>query len=576
MRLKAALFMLMAISVLPLAAEPAAQGLPDLKELNAMSARFVPTPLKVDVSKLSAGDRKALDKLIKAAGLCNDIYMKQLWAENMACYARIQKDRSPLGKARDRYYWLNKGPWSNLDGFKAFIPDVPERKPLGANFYPENMKEADFENWLKTISAKEQEEAKGFFTVLRWQDETKKTLKAVPYSKFYEAELSKAAKLLHEAADLTDNASLKKFLHARADAFISNDYYQSDRDWMDLDAPLDITIGPYETYNDELFGYKAAFEAFVNLRDDKETAKLKAFSSHLQAIENNLPIDPKYRNPKLGSSAEIRVVDQIYNSGDAAHGVQTAAYNLPNDDKVVQEKGSKRVMLKNVQEAKFKEILLPIAKRTLPAAELKYISFEPFFSHILAHELMHGLGPHQIKKDGKETNPRIEIKELYSAIEEAKADVTGLFALQFLADHVKELGLEESLGTGEEAERMLYTTYLASAFRTLRFGLAESHGKGMAIQFNYLLDHGAFKQNDDGTYSVDMSKIKKAIEDLDRLLLTIEAQGDYAAAKKLITEMAVVRPALQKTLDKLSDLPNDIQPLFPSEAQRNAAAHKAK
>jgi hypothetical protein len=561
MKRKLAFFTLAALSIVPLRAE-VGQNMPNLKQLNEMSARFVKTPLKVDISRLSGADKKALVKLIEAARIYNDIYMKQLWAENQSCYERSKNDKSALGKARQHYYWLNKGPWSNLDGFKAFIPNVPDRKPLGANFYPENMREADFENWLKTVSAAEQEDAKGFFTVIRWQDEQKKTLKAVPYSKFYQPELSKAAKLLHEAAELTDNPSLKKFLHSRADAFISNNYYESDKDWMDLDAPLDITIGPYETYNDELFGYKAAFEAFVNLRDDKETAKLALFSSHLQAIENNLPLDPQYRNPKLGAGAAIRVVDQIYNSGDAAHGVQTAAYNLPNDDKVVQEKGSKRVMLKNVQEAKFEQVLLPIAKRTLPAASLKDISFEPFFSHILAHELMHGLGPHQIKKDGKETNPRIEIKELYSAIEEAKADVTGLFALQFMADHIKELGLQDVLEPGADAERQLYTTYLASAFRTLRFGLSEAHGKGMAIQFNYLMDHGAFKQNADGTYSVEMTKIKKAIEDLDRLLLTIEAQGDYAAAKKLITEMAVVRPELQKTLDKLKDIPNDIEPVF--------------
>ena len=208
---------------------------------------------------------------------------------------------------------------------------------------------------------------------------------------------------------------------------------------MDLDAPLDITIGPYETYNDELFGYKAAFEAYVNLRDDEETAKLSAFTAHLQEIENNLPIDPQYRNPKLGAAAPIRVVDEILSAGDGAHGVQTAAYNLPNDDRVVQQKGSKRVMLKNVQEAKFRSVLLPIARRTLSKSAMVDVSFEPFFTHILAHELMHGLGPHQIKVQGRDTTPREELKELYSAIEEAKADVTGLFALQYMMDHAKEL-----------------------------------------------------------------------------------------------------------------------------------------
>jgi hypothetical protein len=367
---------------------------------------------------------------------------------------------------------------------------------------------------------------------------------------------------LHQAADLTDNASLKKFLNLRADAFLSNDYFESDMAWMDLDAPLDITIGPYETYNDEIFGYKAAFEAYVNLRDDAETSKLDAFTKHLQDIEDNLPIDPKYRNPKLGAAAPIRVVDEILASGDGAHGVQTAAYNLPNDDRVVQQKGSKRVMLKNVQEAKFHSVLLPIARKTLAKAAVADVSFEPFFTHILAHELMHGLGPHQIEVQGRSTNPRLEIKELYSAIEEAKADVTGLFALQYMMDHAKEMGLASVLRSGEAAQRQLYTTYLASSFRSLRFGLDDAHGKGMAVQFNYLMDKGAFVQHGDGTFSVDMTKIKAAVADLDHDLLTIEAEGNYAGAKKMLDELGVIRPALRRALDALHEIPTDIEPIF--------------
>ena len=287
---------------------------------------------------------------------------------------------------------------------------------------------------------------------------------------------------------MTDNASLKKFLEARADAFLSNDYFESDMAWMDLDAPLDITIGPYETYNDELFGYKAAFEAYVNLRDNQESSKLAVFSIHLQDVENNLPLDPQYRNTKLGAAAPIRVVDEIISAGDGAHGVQTAAYNLPNDDRVVQQKGSKRVMLKNVQEAKFRAVLLPIARRTLSKNEMLDVNFESFFTHILAHELTHGIGPHQIKVGERETNPRLELKELYSAIEEAKADVTGLFALQYLMDHSKELALGNTLPSDDAAQRQLYVTFLASAFRSLRFGLNDAHWKGMAMQFNYLMD----------------------------------------------------------------------------------------
>ncbi|HUR37088.1 MAG TPA: hypothetical protein VM009_04670, partial [Terriglobales bacterium] len=240
-------------------------------------------------------------------------------------------------------------------------------------------------------------------------------------------------------------------------------------------------------------------------------------------------------------------------------GVQTAAYNLPNDERVIQQKGSKRVMLKNVQQAKFNKTLVPISKVVLPAADRKDLDFESFFTHILAHELTHGLGPHGMKINGRESTPRQELKELYGTIEEAKADVTGLFALQFLMD--KKL-LKDGLGSGEAAERKLYTTFLASAFRTLRFGVTDSHARGMAIQFNYLLDKGGYKANADGTFAVDFSKIKAAVRDLDRDLLMIEATGDYAGAKKLLTELSVIRPSVKKALDRLKTVPTDIEPIF--------------
>jgi hypothetical protein len=540
------------------------EAVPDLAQLEKMANRFAPTPLRVDTARLSSGDRQALVKLIEAARILNDVFMQQMWDGNLALYSRLQKDTTALGKAQLHYFWINKGPWSDLDEYKAFLPGVPPRKPLGANFYPESMTKEAFEGWIAQLPPKEQEQAKSFFTVIRWRENSKppNNLLAIPYSQQYADDLTRAASLLREAAGLTDNASLKKFLNLRAEAFLSNDYYDSDMAWMDLDAPLDITIGPYETYNDELFGYKAAFEAYVNLRDDDETAKLSVFARHLQEIENNLPIDPQYRNPKLGAGAPIRVVDQIISAGDGAHGVQTAAYNLPNDDRVVQQKGSKRVMLKNVQEAKFRSVLLPIARRTLSQTAMVDVSFEPFFTHILAHELMHGLGPHQIKVQGRDTTPREELKELYSAIEEPKADVTGLFALQYMMDHAKEMGLGTSLPSDEAARRQLYNTYLASAFRTLRFGLNDAHGKGMAIQFNYLMDKGAFVQNANGTFSVDMAKIKGAIADLDHDLLTIEAEGDYAGAKRMLDELGVVRPVLRKALDGLQGIPTDIEPIF--------------
>jgi hypothetical protein len=571
--MKSLALIVLAVTVLPLAsAQMPSSGYPNLEELKAMSARFAPTPMRVDTSRLSSGDRLALVKLIEAAKVLNTIFMRQLWSGDLALYQKLQQNKTPLGQARLHYFWLNKGPWSDLDDYRAFLPGVPERKPLGANFYPEDMTKQQFESWVASLPPDQQEQAKGFFTVIR---RVNGKLTLVPYSQEYRADLEKCAALLRQAAALTDNDTLKRFLTTRADAFLSNDYYESDIAWMDLDAPLDITIGPYETYNDELFGYKAAFEAYVNLRDDAETTRLQALSHVLQQVEDHLPEDPQYRNPKLGGAAPLRVVNEIIASGDGAHGVQTAAYNLPNDERVIQQKGAKRVMLKNVQEAKFRTVLIPIATHMLNMKDRADLSFDMFFTHIVAHELMHGLGPHVITVNGEQTSPRKQLKELYSAIEEAKADATGLWALQYMMDNAKELGLTGVLRTGEAAERQLYTTFLASAFRTLRFGTGDAHGKGMAMQFNYLVDKGGFVAQPDGTYTVNFSKIKQAVEDLTHDLLTVEAQGDYAGAQKMLS-LAVIRPEVQQQLDRLSGIPVDIEPQYVTADELTSPPKPAK
>ena len=519
-----------------------------LEQLKQMSARFAPVDLKVDTSKLSAGDRAALGKLIEAARLVNHIFLQQLWTGNLALEAKLKQDASPLGKARFDYYWLNKGPWSDLDEHQAFLPGVPARKPLGAAFYPEDMTRAQFEAWAKGLTPAAKEQAEGFFTIIRRKGAA---YEAVPYSEVYQADLKHCAQLLRDAAKLTDNATLRHFLETRAAAFLSNDYYESDLAWMDLDAPVDVTIGPYETYNDELFGYKAAYEAYINIRDEAETSKLRFFGDHMQEVENNLPIDPKYRNPKIGALSPIGVVNQVIASGDGAHGVQIAAYNLPNDERVVHQKGSKRVMLKNVQEAKFRVNLTPISKVVLTPSAQSSLRFDSFFTHILAHEMSHGIGPHQITMNGRATTPRQELKELYSAIEEAKADVLGLFMLQFLEDK----------GYLKHDETQLYTTFLASSFRTLRFGLNEAHGKGMALQFSYLANKGAFLYRD-GTWSVDIAKMRGAVRDLAHELLTVEATGDYAGAKKMLDTLGVIRPDVAETLKRVGNVPVDIKPVF--------------
>jgi hypothetical protein len=516
-------------------------AIPDLQELSRMIARFAPAELKVDTSGLAAGDKLALQKLVEAANVIDGLFLTQRWSGNAELRARLQKDTSALGKARLHYFDLNKGPWSDLDGQVAFLPDVPSKKLPGSNFYPEDMTKDEFETWAAKLPKAQQEQARGFFTVIRRSPEKK--LIIVPYSKAYAQDLLRAAKLLEEAASATPNTTLQNFLKLRAQSFRTDDYYASDVAWMKVDAPIDVTIGPYETYNDELFGYKAAFEAYVTLRDERETAKMKNFADHIQEIENNLPLDSKYKNPKLGALAPIRVVNEVIATGDGAHGVRTAAFNLPNDERIVRVMGSKRVMLKNVQEAKFAKILQPIAGRVLSSADQKNLSFDAFFTHILAHEMTHGIGP--------QTNVRQSLKELHAAIEEAKADVTGLFMLQYLYDR-KLL---------PPAERPLYTTFLASSFRTLRFGVHEAHGRGMAMQVNYLTDKGAFLTKPDGTFAVDFAKIKGAVRDLVHDLLEVEATGDYARAKKMLDELGVIRLAMARALEKLKDLPTDIEPV---------------
>ncbi len=554
-------------------APSAKHGSASVAELNAMAKRFAPVELRADTSRLSSGDRAAIVKLIEAAKIVDTLQLRQRWVHNEALWAALQKDNSPLGKARQDYFWLNKGPWSIIDGNRSFMPaeyagiNIPARKPDGANFYPAGARKETLEAWMSSLPAKEREAAQWYFTVIRSGPAGK--FRTVKYSEEYKPELQQLAKLLREAASHTDNASLKKFLNLRADAVLSNDYLASDFAWMDLDSPVDITIGPYETYNDELFGYKAAFEAYVSVRDPKETQKLNFFGKHMQELEDNLPLDKQYKNPKVGAMAPMVVVNQVYGAGDGNMGVQTAAYNLPNDERIIRERGSKRVMLKNIQEAKFESTLKPITKLVLRPEDQKDLDFDSFFTHILAHEITHGLGPHVTRRNGKESTPRQDLKETYSTIEEAKADVTGLWALAYMMEKGQ---LKDTLGQGELAERKLYNTFLASCFRTLHFGLTDSHARGMAIQVNYLLDKGAFVSHGDGTFSVDFKKIKQAVIDLDREFLTIEATGDYTRAKSMMARYVVIRPDVQKALDKMKAVPNDIRPAFVTAAALTAPA----
>ena len=515
--------------------------------------RFAPTVISADLSKLSQGDRKALAKLIDAAKVLDSIYLKQVWSGNTDLLKKLQADKSSSGKEKLHYFYINMCPWSTLDSNEPFIQGAPNPRPPGANYYPEDMTREEFNAWVASLPEAEQKKATGFFSVIRRNDNRK--LMIVPYNEEYKDLLIHAAKLLKEAAGFTDNATLKNFLIKRADAFLSNNYYESDVAWMELDSPIEPTIGPYEVYMDDMFNYKAAFEAFITLRNDAETNKLTKFSSYLQEVENTLPIDPKYRSPKLGASSPIRVVDVVATGGEARAGVQTAAYNLPNDEQVITEKGSKRVMLKNVMEAKFNKVLVPIAQIAIDKQQLPLVKFDPFFTHILAHELMHGLGPQNITILGKQTTVRESMRELHSALEEAKADISGLFMLQYLIDNSK---IDKSF------EKQMYVTYLAGAFRSARFGTKDAHGKAMALQFNYLLNEGAFNYDyKSNKFSVNFEKIKRAVKKLAGQIMTIQAEGRYDLAKALFMQFEVLPPSMNRILKQLTAIPVDIEPKKP-------------
>jgi Peptidase family M49 len=532
------------------------QKIPDGRQLEKMTARFAPTEITADVSRLSPADRRVLARLVEASKIIDGLFLRQVWTGNVAMMLDLTRDQSAEGIARLHYFRINKGPWSGLDKNEPFVFGAPP-KPANGAFYPDSATKADVEKWIASLPEAEQTQAKGFFTIIKYAAGGH-GFEVVPYSLEYQGELLRLGHILDEAAEAATEPSLKRFLSTRASAFRSNDYYESDVAWMELKGAIEPTIGPYEVYEDDWFNYKAAFESFITILDEGESAKLQKFSSQLQDIEDHLPIDPKYRNPKLGALAPIVVVNEIYCSGDADHGVQTAAFNLPNDERITREKGSKRVMLKNVQDAKFAKTLVPISKVVLSPQDQKDLSFDAFFTHTLVHELMHGLGPHDITVNGKASTVREEMKEAGSALEEAKADISSLFAIQYMIDKGV---LPKSL------ERPLYATYLASAFRSIRFGLTEAHGRGIAVQLNSLLDAGAFSMRPDGTFAVNMDKAKEGVTALTREIMTIQAEGNYDKAKELATRLGVVRPEIQRALDKLANVPIDIEPHFTTADQ---------
>ncbi|KAL1832256.1 hypothetical protein ACET3Z_001907 [Daucus carota] len=568
-------------------------------DLQKKLSRYAPVSLNPELMGLTDADKGALKYIIKAAMIMNDIFYLQIWYSNPSLRDWLSKNAevSSLDNLKWRYYCINKSPWSCIDENESFLstadsaikllPEVttpvtgwkglqyrsafPVEKAPSANFYPPDMDKMEFELWKDSLTVDQRQEATGFFSVIKRHceldlDSSKCSnatinstlpydLYVVPYSQEYKKFLAKAAEFLRKAGDMTSTPSLKRLLHGKADAFLTNDYYESDIAWMELDSKLDITIGPYETYEDAIFGYKATFEAFIGIRDDEATAQLKLFGDYLQVLEKNLPLDDVYKSEDV-IAAPIRVVQLLYNAGDVK-GPQTVAFNLPNDERIVKDRGTSMVILKNVSEAKFKLILRPIADVCITKEQQNYVDFNSFFTHTICHECCHGIGPHSITlPSGKKSTVRLELQELHSALEEAKADIVGLWAVKYLID--KDVLPNTSI-------RSMYVSFLAGCFRSVRFGLEEAHGKGQALQFNWLFEKGAIVLHEGDTFSVDFDKVEGAVESLSRKILTIQAMGDKDAANELLQKYCDMTQPLKIALQKLEivQVPVDIAPTFP-------------
>jgi hypothetical protein len=520
-------------------------------ELSRRVAQFAPAVLDFDDVTLQPWEKQVLKKLVEASFVLHEVYALQVSEKIPEWRARLETEQGAAKSAAIDYFELMVGPWDRLEHDQPFLE--VGAKPDGAAFYPLDMTKAEFESHV-AANPKDKAVFTGYFTVIR--RDAQRRLTAIPYSTYYREDLPRATRLLKEAGDLAQNASLKDFLHKRAAAFESNDYYASDVAWMDLeDSRVEPTIGPYEVYEDELFGYKAAFESFITVADPRASAELDDLKGRMRDLERTLPIDDRYKSVDRSFESPIRVVDAVYSAGDARRGVQTIAFNLPNDERVIEAKGSKKVMLRNVMRAKFDKILTPIAQQVLDPSLTADVQFQPWFINVLMHELAHGLGPKSITTAaGEKSTVNQQLKELYSTIEEAKADVTGLHNLSML---------QQSGVYNAEFVRRAYYGHMADLFRAVRFGTSEAHGKANLLQFNYLREKGALRYDErSGRFSGDLAAIVDANRQLARELLTLQAEGSYTKAKDLLTRYGTERPELKAALVKLNTVPVDVRPQY--------------
>ena len=519
----------------PESSEVAAEA-PDAQDgIAAKVAAYAEVPLTANLSQLSEGDREAIRLLLQAGEIMDQLFWEQVYGDKDVLLAGIDDE------ATRRFVEINYGPWDRLDGDAPFVEGIGPRPP-GARFYPVDMSKEEFE-------AAELPGKDGLYTLVRRNEAGE--LIVVPYHVEWAEELGQAADLLRQAAEVASDEGFRTYLRLRADALVSGDYQPSDMAWMDMKtSPIDVVIGPIESYQDALFGTKTAFEAFVLVRDIEWSERLAKFAAHLPALQRGLPVDAAYKAEMPGTDADLNAYDAIYYGGDANSGAKTIAINLPNDEEVQLAKGSRRLQLKNAMRAKFDKILVPISDELIAQDQQEHITFDAFFENVMFHEAGHGLG---IKNtlDGEGT-VREALTDLTSAYEEGKADILGLYMIGALGD----------MGELDKQKRMdNYVTFLAGIFRSVRFGASSAHGKANMLAFNWLENEGAFARDaETGTYRVDYERMEAAVDSLSAKILTLQGDGDYEGAKALLEEQGVIGPQLQADLDRVESagIPVDI------------------